>query len=381
VAICTRWLAGGKNAPAMIDAGERGWQWLGENFSVHNPGTRETWRLYYLCALRRAGAQTKRQKIGTHHWYDEAARSLLPQQSPTGEWRGAGGMENEPVVGTALALLFLTGAQDAAPRDLPAPDRAVPPADAQGAASDSPAEREANADTNLRTIRLRFCETDGERWSDEHPVSGLQALIWRDEAAGRAEARPMSFDTKRIIARGTSGEDGRVTFKLPPGHYYVRWTSEKELPYSQTRPRPFEVQATPDEQEQGFGLTKGCTLVLKAVDEDTGRGIPGVRFWWENELGEYWQQTLHPDHLGHAEEASVTDDSGEFRLFWFRASEDTFGVESETLPAGYRLGHPAQATLNFRGENGRFRSGETIEHTFVLTRKDAVKPAEADPAG
>ena len=88
---------------------ERGHIWLKSRFSVgHNPG-HSAWVLYYLYGLERAGRLSGRRFFGEHDWYREGARFLVDRQHRRqGYWPGVGGMEADPVVGTSLALLFLS---------------------------------------------------------------------------------------------------------------------------------------------------------------------------------------------------------------------------------------------------------------------------------
>lgn len=94
---------------------ERGLDWLGRNFSVSgNPGAPgEYWLLYYLYSLERAGRLTNRRfivhpQLGAYDWYREGVKFLIPRQDGlSGYWAGTGHVEKDPVMGTALALLFL----------------------------------------------------------------------------------------------------------------------------------------------------------------------------------------------------------------------------------------------------------------------------------
>jgi hypothetical protein len=89
---------------------ERGLKWLGDNFSVHrNPGSPQLWMLYYLYGLERVGRMTARRFIGGHDWYREGADLLVSMQDPlSGFWVGVGHAEDNPEIGTSLALLFLS---------------------------------------------------------------------------------------------------------------------------------------------------------------------------------------------------------------------------------------------------------------------------------
>lgn len=95
--------------PRENEALDRAHRWMARNFSVNtNPGG-ASWLLYYLYGLERAGRLSGRRFFGTHDWYREGARTLLARQSRRdGSWKGEGGMEGDPVIGTPLALLFLS---------------------------------------------------------------------------------------------------------------------------------------------------------------------------------------------------------------------------------------------------------------------------------
>lgn len=99
-------------APAeeIIDqALERGYRWMQNNFAVsRNPGTGD-WLLYYLYGLERAGRLSGRRFFGNHDWYREGAAFLVANQTPRdGAWRGVGGGDADPILGTSFSLLFLS---------------------------------------------------------------------------------------------------------------------------------------------------------------------------------------------------------------------------------------------------------------------------------
>jgi hypothetical protein len=91
---------------------ERGLDWLAKNFSVElNPGqSRETWHMYYLYGLERAGRLTARRFIGNHDWYREGAEHLIrkKQDNLSGFFAGGGHAEDDRNISTSLALLFLS---------------------------------------------------------------------------------------------------------------------------------------------------------------------------------------------------------------------------------------------------------------------------------
>ena len=90
---------------------EQGITWLGKYFTVTgNPGEPHLWWLYYLYGVERTGRLTARRFIGGHDWYREGADCLLREQGHVsdGSWKGIGHAEDQPVIGTSLALLFLS---------------------------------------------------------------------------------------------------------------------------------------------------------------------------------------------------------------------------------------------------------------------------------
>lgn len=91
---------------------ERGLNWLGEHFSPGNNPNSGTWPLYYLYGVERAGRLSGRRFFGNHDWYREGAAFLVAVQIRRDSgWKGIGLFEfeeNKSVVGTSLALLFLS---------------------------------------------------------------------------------------------------------------------------------------------------------------------------------------------------------------------------------------------------------------------------------
>lgn len=88
---------------------ERAIHWITTHFSVgNNPGV-NSWLLYYLYGLERAGRLSGTRFFGKHDWYREGAAFLTQRQSVRdGSWRGAGQLEGDPVLGTSFVLLFLS---------------------------------------------------------------------------------------------------------------------------------------------------------------------------------------------------------------------------------------------------------------------------------
>ncbi len=91
-----------------LEALERGKRWFTNNFSVTQNRNSGNWLLYSIYGVERAGRLTGLRFFGEHDWYREGADYLLRQQLRNGDWRGTGSYENKSVVGTGLALLFLS---------------------------------------------------------------------------------------------------------------------------------------------------------------------------------------------------------------------------------------------------------------------------------
>ncbi len=94
---------------AQNQALKRGLNWLRSGFAVgHNIGNGPGGVLYYLYGLERAGRLSGLRFFGNHDWFREGAAFLLRGQGAEGHWVGNGVGENDPIVGTSFALLFLS---------------------------------------------------------------------------------------------------------------------------------------------------------------------------------------------------------------------------------------------------------------------------------
>ena len=94
-----------------VEALERGFAWLGRNFSVRsNPAAGNknnlTWYHYYMYGLERVGRLGGQRFIGDHDWYREGVEALLEQQDQLrGSWSSRMG---HAAIETSMALLFLS---------------------------------------------------------------------------------------------------------------------------------------------------------------------------------------------------------------------------------------------------------------------------------
>lgn len=87
----------------------RGIEWLSRHFSVKSNPHSPQYVLYYLYGLERAGRLSGRRFFGENvDWYRLGAEYLILHQNGRGYWKGEGSGEQDPVIGTSLALLFLS---------------------------------------------------------------------------------------------------------------------------------------------------------------------------------------------------------------------------------------------------------------------------------
>ena len=90
---------------------ERGFDWLGRNFSVRSNPTSgnknsRNWYHYYMYGMERVGRMGGRRFIGDHDWYREGAEVLVDSQDQLrGSWMGT---SRNPEIETAMAVLFLS---------------------------------------------------------------------------------------------------------------------------------------------------------------------------------------------------------------------------------------------------------------------------------
>ena len=88
---------------------QRAIDWMASHFCVgQNFGHGQQWKYYYLYGLERAGRLTGQRFFGDHDWYREGAEELVHEQDKLlGYWTGVGFVEDQPLVSTCFALLFL----------------------------------------------------------------------------------------------------------------------------------------------------------------------------------------------------------------------------------------------------------------------------------
>lgn len=98
-----------ENFQTDVDRAVRdGIAWLDQNWTVtSNPRRGAFHHYYHLYGLERVGMLAKITNIGSHLWYREGERFLLDHQTEDGHWEGEAFGEQDDVVDTCFALLFL----------------------------------------------------------------------------------------------------------------------------------------------------------------------------------------------------------------------------------------------------------------------------------
>jgi beta-lactamase regulating signal transducer with metallopeptidase domain len=212
-----------------------------------------------------------------------------------------------------------------------------------------------------RALRVRIVDS-----RDASPIAGVtvEAVRWEDPRG------------KAVDGVTTTNADGIARFNdLDAIRYHWRLSAKAELPYiGDWR------SSGADAEEVVIPLRRACELILRAVDDETGRGIPGVKFGREHGGGELWLQVIVPDTLGSrrpvrssferkaglpAEEEYETDTEGYYRCLVGRL---TWGYRVYQYPKGYDSIVP----INGCHEVGiATPSGQRVEYTFRLVRSSA----------
>ncbi|MBS0202544.1 MAG: M48 family metalloprotease [Planctomycetes bacterium] len=205
-----------------------------------------------------------------------------------------------------------------------------------------------------RTVRIQV--VDGH---DNKPIEGvvIEAERWE------------GIRQHAVDAVGTTDASGMVEFHgLDAVMYHWKLAATKPIPNIGV-----SRNSSPNEDNVILKLPRACELTLRAVDADTGRGIPGVLFGRERALAEYWLQDIVPDTLtmvrqpaGKAppQAQSVrTDATGTFRCLVDAA---TWSYSVAEFPDGYNSVIPINGSQELEIKTP---SGGRVEYTFKLRKK------------
>lgn len=122
------------------------------------------------------------------------------------------------------------------------------------------------------------------------------------------------------------------------------------------------VENEPKEQSVTLKQELGCILILKAIDKDTGKGIPKVTFWYEyNKDGRTGRagvqsSTTYIDN-------PVTNDKGELRAV-VEPGKRRYGLGFSPIPDGYEMDED-----DGPGRELELTAGKTVTETFRLRKK------------
>ncbi|MBC7820021.1 MAG: hypothetical protein IAG10_24325, partial [Planctomycetaceae bacterium] len=178
----------------------------------------------------------------------------------------------------------------------------------------------------------------------------------------------------------TTDDAGWLKATLPVGFYYLHLSSEKEWPYlpfekfwtgngqgvsrslnvrvsepgvekwldGKRREAGFEAATAERPARITFTLEPAVELVLRAVDVETGKGLPGTEFYEEVAAGEDWAHPVYGLNLGTKFDygskeltgpGNLTDKDGNLRRWVGEQGEELkFGVTAP--PPGYELVEP-----------------------------------------
>ena len=161
-----------------------------------------------------------------------------------------------------------------------------------------------------RTVEV--CILGGENQS---PLADVEVVLTSGHGDQQKNIGPFTTDATGIIRANLTPDDR--------SGYGVQLNSEKELPYlpvdetwnkASRGPTPslyftltdkgitkwiypekhVQVATIDESQRITFTLLPACELTLRAVDAETGKGLPGVEFYEENAVGEEWAHACRP---------------------------------------------------------------------------------------
>ncbi len=172
-----------------------------------------------------------------------------------------------------------------------------------------------------------------------------------------------------VLAKGngayeTSDDTGKLVLRLPPGKYEFDCSPPQTSDYVKTLG---EYTIAPEPAEQSFEMTvdRGCVVLLKAIDETTGKGIADVGFWSEvnesqkglpNGRGSLRSTTGGPDLLTNAD--------GLLRAVVYPGKR-RFGLGHSPLPENYVFTNGADM---MQGRTLNLVAGKTVTAEFKLGR-------------
>ncbi len=297
---------------------------------------------------------------------------------------------------------------------LPGKDpKPIEPDGATGSDGDNPGQTGLGNEKKLSML-LRF--VGGPK---NEPLAGMKVKI----TSGYS-------DKQKNFGSHTTDETGTIKVSLPPAFYELELSSDKELPYlpvemvwnkASRGPAPdlslnvtktgvekwlagkrrddgYEPNVAAGLPRITYTLLPACELTLRAVDVETGEGLPGAEFYKQNDAGEDWARAIEGENIGTRfpylkpvpDDEQLTDKNGNFRRLIGANHGFVYGVWKS--PAGYEEVEPsiqeevrwgrARAGFVFKfrrirfavrlePEKKRIKLGEPLTLDFTVTNRIA----------
>ena len=235
-----------------------------------------------------------------------------------------------------------------------------------------------DTETDKYSVVVRFVGGD-----QAEPLPGLQVTV--GTGYGKEAKRYGPF---------TTDKNGRTKVSLPAtGNYYLKLDSAREMPWlpvdkqssgksrltnrslqlivtdtSIEKPGGARVITEDEESVISFNLIRGCELILRAVDADTGEGISGAEFYEQNALAEDWAHEISGRNIGYRKPVLTkdrrTNSEGMFTRYVGPKEGYAYGVER--VPPGYKLVKWEEVELDSRFGKAK------VEHAFKFKRIENI---------
>ena len=164
---------------------------------------------------------------------------------------------------------------------------------------------------------------------------------------------------------GTTDQQGKILLKLPPGEYRITADPPSDSKDNVIRTtHDLTVDETEVEQTVTVKLQTGCIVILKAIDSETEKGIPGVTFWYE--IPGFRGRRSVQSNTWYVDNPK-TNDKGELRAV-LAPGKFKFGVGFGRFPEGYKRDHGVTSGTDLELESG---NEATVE--FLLVKEAAAK--------
>jgi RNA polymerase sigma factor (sigma-70 family) len=161
-------------------------------------------------------------------------------------------------------------------------------------------------------------------------------------------------------AHGITGGDGKVVLRLPPGQYNYLADPSDDIDVIRTDGR-LTVANVPSEQMLRVKLRLGCSVQIEVVDVATGKGIPDVGIWYEEE-GDPRSGRPAPTSTARAG-SHYTDKTGQFKaLLEPQAVRWVFMTRQLTTPIEYEPVKPQREAVTLH-------EGETVKLRLELRKR------------